>query len=183
MRNISVISQTGLLEPAAPTGNLLDLGFEKHCIIPNHQTIIRVSHEQCLINMLLGHHNEVCTLSIFISSLYRLRHVTSMHDSSDWDAAAWQLSHEPIMTGTTESHIHLDRLLSQLLLRVGGRVWGGLQLGEISWMGGRETEVWLGNAGGPLLPRPCRGLGRTERRDREAHTGCVWRSAEDWCRG
>lgn len=33
-----------------------------------------------------------------------------------------QISHVPIITGTTVSYIHLDRLLSQFLLRVGGRV-------------------------------------------------------------
>lgn len=86
------------------------------------------------------------------------------------------------MTGsTTESHIHLDRLLSQFLLRVGGRVCGGLHLGESLWLGGMETKVGLRKARGPLLPRPCGGPGRSERRDREVHTG-VRRSAEDWCR-
>lgn len=45
-----------------------------------------------------------------------------------------------------------------------------------------ETKVGLRNARGPLLPRPCGGPGRSERWDREAHTG-VRRSAEDWCRG
>lgn len=40
-----------------------------------------------------------------------------------------QISHYDL-TLRTESHIHLDRLLSQFLLRVGDRVWGGLYLGE-----------------------------------------------------
>lgn len=46
-----------------------------------------------------------------------------------------------------------------------------------------ETKVLLRNARDPLLPRPRRGPGCSERWDREAHTRRMRRSAEHWCEG
>lgn len=76
-----------------------------------------------------------------------------------------------LITARTESHIHLDRRLSQLLLRVGDRVGGGLDLGERDGMAGVmwcERAALRGGAHGQseesnVLGRGQRGLRGAER--------------------
>lgn len=64
----------------------------------------------------------------FLTALHVAKPLTEMKNGQYVDnmlsltVDTLQISHVPIITGTTESYIHLDRLLSQFLLRVGGRV-------------------------------------------------------------